>query len=312
MYVMTNHLNKMTENTSPLPASAFFRYLPLDPDARTWELQVLDAGYTNHPAGIPYPLRQHPEAYTFTWRNGRVLDEYQLIYITGGCGELETRSGGRFSIHPGDLFVLFPGEWHRYRPSMATGWRENWVGFTGTYAERIVPMCASPRQPVLRMGHDETLLELFLSAEEWIQSAPPGYMGMLAANTITLLARIRSLSMRKDRPTREHTERMHEARCLLLEQATREVDLPALASSLGLSYSRFRAAFKEQSGFSPKQYQLHIRINRAKALLAHGGQSVGEIADQLGFNSVYYFSRLFKSMTGVSPTAYRRDRTLRR
>lgn len=307
---MINDLNDMTDSGNPFDLKAFARYLPADPDAAAWGLQILDAGHTDYGAGSPYPAGSHPEDYTFTWEKGRVLDEYQLILITRGRGELETRTGGVFPLRSGDLFILFPGEWHRYRPEKTTGWRENWVGFRGEIADRLVPLCAAPATPVLRIGHDEELLRLLLSSADWIQNAPPGFQGMLAANTITLLARAHSLSLRRQTSTRRHGERMRQAKCLLLEHAAEEVDLPGMAADLGYSYSRFRALFKEHTGWSPRQYQLRIRVNRAKTLLAAGDLGVGEVAERVGFHSVYYFSRFFKTATGLPPLAYRNKRGL--
>ncbi|MBQ0099450.1 MAG: AraC family transcriptional regulator, partial [Firmicutes bacterium] len=54
--------------------------------------------------------------------------------------------------------------------------------------------------------------------------------------------------------------------------------------------------------------------DKAKELLVLGRYTVSEIADMLGFNSIYYFSRLFKSNTSMSPTEYvqsiKEDKTL--
>jgi quercetin dioxygenase-like cupin family protein len=60
-----------------------------------------------------------------------VFSEYQLLAITRGCGVLETASCPHMEIRAGDIFILFPNQWHRFRPDTATGWDENFVGFDG-------------------------------------------------------------------------------------------------------------------------------------------------------------------------------------
>jgi AraC-like DNA-binding protein len=55
---------------------------------------------------------------------------------------------------------------------------------------------------------------------------------------------------------------------------------------------------------TPYQYALHAKINRAKQILAMGQWTVKEIASQVGFEDPYYFSRLFKKKTGLSPSQY--------
>ena len=78
-----------------------------------------------------------------------------------------------------------------------------------------------------------------------------------------------------------------------------------LAKRSGFSPSYFRALFKEANGLSPLQYQNQIKINRAKELLLSGEYNVTETAESLGFNNIYYFSRLFKKLTGIPPSEYR-------
>ena len=55
-------------------------------------------------------------------------------------------------------------------------------------------------------------------------------------------------------------------------------------------------------GMSPIKYKNHIRLQNAIALIKTGNISISEIADTLGFESVYAFSQFFKTQTGSSPS----------
>jgi AraC-like DNA-binding protein len=286
---------------------AFSRYLPPGPDALAWGLHILDAGYTHIPADSPYPPAKHPDGYMFTWQRGRVLSEYQMVYITRGSGSFESRKAGKREIGAGDVFLLFPGGWHRYRPDPSTGWDEHWIGFSGSYAEQVMSHFFPANEPVLHVGHDETLLQQFQSVAEMMQSAPPGYRQMMAADTVAALARVRGLAMKRESPTGHHAEKIEEACLFLLEHAAQNVDLKALAARLGYSYSRFRLLFKEQTGLSPRRYQIEIRFSRARDFLTQSDQTISQISDRLGFYSVYYFSRFFKERTGMPPSVYRKQ-----
>jgi AraC-like DNA-binding protein len=288
------------------PKTAFARYLPTEPDDLEWGLHVIDAGHTEIQAGQSYPPGgMHPEGYMFTWERGRRLTEYQLVYITHGEGVLEIRGRDPFRLVEGMAFLLLPGQWHRYRPNSSTGWNEHWIGFDGEVARRIVPRFFHPGQPVLATGLDEELLHLFCSVQELMQTSQPGCRQMMSANTLACLARARGLALRTGAPPDAHEQKIQKARNHLLEHATADVDLRALAESLGYSYSRFRNLFKEKTGLAPGQFQLQIRINLACDLLTNDTRSIGEIADHLGFSSLYYFSRLFKQKLRVTPSAYR-------
>jgi transcriptional regulator GlxA family with amidase domain len=74
-----------------------------------------------------------------------------------------------------------------------------------------------------------------------------------------------------------------------------------------MGYSAFRKAFKRMTGQSPNQYHLNVRLNRAKKLLTSTVLNINEISNHTGFESVYYFSKLFKKKNGVSPRSYRNE-----
>lgn len=74
-----------------------------------------------------------------------------------------------------------------------------------------------------------------------------------------------------------------------------------------ISPVHFRRIFKEIYMTSPIKYVNTLRIERAKELLTYDSiNSVSHIAELCGYSDVYYFSKIFKSQTDMSPTAYRR------
>lgn len=75
-----------------------------------------------------------------------------------------------------------------------------------------------------------------------------------------------------------------------------------LAARAGLSESRFRVLFKRTMGVSVVRYQNGLRVNRARGLLLSGEHSVSESAALVGVPDVYYFSRMFKDLTGTNPS----------
>lgn len=79
------------------------------------------------------------------------------------------------------------------------------------------------------------------------------------------------------------------------------------SGSSGYSADHLRRLFKKEMGMTPNDYLTHLRIDHARRLLAlsdHGGYTIKQIALMSGFQDPYYFSRLFKKMTGSSPSEY--------
>ena len=87
------------------------------------------------------------------------------------------------------------------------------------------------------------------------------------------------------------------------ETPTRE-----LAALCGLSPTHFRRLFHRLTGRSPTAYRNLLRIQYACRLLENPDCRISEAAEQLGFDSLYYFSRVFRAEMGKSPSEWRRDR----
>ncbi len=84
-------------------------------------------------------------------------------------------------------------------------------------------------------------------------------------------------------------------------------DYEALARRLGMSVSTLRRQFKRVMGVSPHEYFLSLRIAIARRMLAESPMPIKTIARRLGYQDVFYFSRQFHSLAGVTPAAYRRS-----
>lgn len=84
-------------------------------------------------------------------------------------------------------------------------------------------------------------------------------------------------------------------------------DVAQLAKMCMLSESQLYCVFKQETGMSPIRYKNHLRIQQAKRLLKSEECTIQEVAAMLGFENIYYFSRVFKDHTGRSPTAYLKE-----
>ncbi|MBQ2968378.1 MAG: helix-turn-helix domain-containing protein [Clostridia bacterium] len=82
--------------------------------------------------------------------------------------------------------------------------------------------------------------------------------------------------------------------------------IEALCASFSLSESRTIRIFKEAFGVTPYAYVLSKKMSLAKQMLKDTNLPVKEIAKQLSFADEYYFSNIFKSKVGISPTAFRK------
>lgn len=85
------------------------------------------------------------------------------------------------------------------------------------------------------------------------------------------------------------------------------ITLPEISREIAFSLSYLEKEFKRCTARSVMEYYNYMKIAEAKRLISHCQYSFTEIADKLEFGSIHYFSRLFKSCTGMSPTAYQKS-----
>ncbi len=90
------------------------------------------------------------------------------------------------------------------------------------------------------------------------------------------------------------------------EHIDEPISLENAAESCGLSLSRFKAKFKEETGITPRAFINYVKIARSKQLLQEGF-SVTQVSDMLSFDTPNYFATLFKKYTGKTPSQYRSD-----
>lgn len=83
-----------------------------------------------------------------------------------------------------------------------------------------------------------------------------------------------------------------------------EITNDRLAALCAMSTVYFRKTFEAVYGTPPIRYLHELRLGKAKAILQGDYDSIGQVAQSVGYSSVYHFSKMFRHYTGQSPTAY--------
>lgn len=280
----------------------FNNYLIISEEDKKWGLYLVVVGKQQVLPHKDYPDKEHPTGYYFTWEEGRILKEYQLILITEGKGILETKEGD-YQIVKGDVIFIRTDEWHKYKPVKEAGWTELYIGFDGSWTSNIMKHPLLGKSKIISIPSSIVKLsELFYQIADTVKKQELGFQKVASGLVIQLIGIIINESKR-EKDTFEKSEKLIEtARLQMQTHLNTEIDFKDFCLKHSVSYSYFRKVFKEYTGFAPLQYHLHLKMLRAKELLITNQKPVKEVAYELGFSSVYYFSRLFKDRIGVNPS----------
>lgn len=286
------------------------RYLSTPEKETPWHLNVNTVGFESVMEHSPYPVGGHPQGYLFHFGRGRELQEYQLVYITKGKGLFATSPEEINPIYEGSVIVLYPGEWHTYRPDSETGWECYWVGFDGTFAQnllkdqanRIVP-------PLIDIGFDDEMVSLYKKILEISNSERPGYQSLLSGIVVHLLSYMLYRENNKHLDDNDMLTKIDKARLIIREKINTTIYPEEVAALLNMSYTWFRRVFKKYTGMAPAQYIMHLKIQKAKEMLSFSNKTIKEIAFDLGFESFDYFSTAFKKQTQMTPGEFRKRGT---
>jgi len=285
------------------------KYFNISPNDEAWGIVVTTVGYQQVPPQSPYPLSQHPESHIFIPANGRVLKEYQLIYISKGKGYFESKSSKRQLVEAGTVILLFPNEWHTYEPDKNTGWFEYWVGFKGLHIDKRVENGFFTRKnPVFKLGFSSSLIGLYEDIVNYAMEEKTGYQQIISSIVLYILGLVYFKNRNLTFTDSFAVNKINEARAIMKQEIESSISPKSIAEDLGVSYSWFRKMFKKYVDVSPAQYQANLKFLRSKELLDTTNLSITEIAYRLNFETSGQFSTFFHKKEGINPLRYRKER----
>lgn len=234
-------------------------------------------------------------------------NDHLLLYSVGGEGELQV-NGQRHPVLRGDAMMLPKDLPHAYRSSSREPWTLYWVHFDGEDAAAFWQhLDFNLEQPVRQLGAAAKLVADFETLMELRNTGFVDSSFTHAANQLRqMLALIGLLAGRQQQPDGEFDlEAIH---ALMQEKLHGQLDLATLAEVAGMSRHGFCRRYKAVTGNSPYQHYLYLKMERACHLLDVTDNSIGDIAESLGYDDPYYFSRVFRKIMGMPPAHYRSSR----
>jgi len=237
--------------------------------------------------------------------------DYLLLWVVRGevTGHIASQP---IHARPGELLVFEPRIAHHYAAQTTGPWEWLWVHFEGPAAHDLFNDLRGFGAPAAPLGwHEhirERFMEVLLAADQTTGDAPrPTAAFHAGASLYSLLGLILDqLELNRRLPTDTNGLNTRELQRYIHDHLTEPLQLQDLAQRAHLSPTHFSRLFKSTFGVSPMRYVIERRIERAATLLTTTDLKLAHIAQSIGYSDPYYFSRLFRRVTGQTPSNYRR------
>ncbi|MBO5198098.1 MAG: AraC family transcriptional regulator [Lachnospiraceae bacterium] len=248
-------------------------------------------------------------------------DFTEIAYTLSGKGRYQVE-GTVYDMQAGDLIICNPGVHHQ---NLVVNPKEPavqfFIGFSNYQFRNMPPDTIQLKDGshFLRLRF-ETRQEIAKHCYEILAENEAGQLGkyfMLKAHLMQILLLIVREIMEKKEPqqkgmsfeTYNKSYAVKKIITYLNENYEQKISLDQIAHNMYLSPVYISKIFKDETGETPINYLIKIRLEKAKQILEYEqDSSIKSIANQVGYEDVYHFSKLFKKYYGVSPLLYKKTR----
>lgn len=221
-------------------------------------------------------------------------DDWELIYCTGGQGEIIFEHSETIRYKKGEIVVIPPHEKHINHSE---------EGFTNIYltiSEATLPYRTAQK---IADEKERQIYRSFSEASYYFNSDIPNKeLVLMALGSLIVSYLIVYLG-------KNHSSEVVEdiRKNILQNFSDVNYELEKYLKSLPFSYDYLRKLFKKEMGYTPHDYLMRTRMNAAKMLLSGTSRydySISQTSEMCGFSEPLYFSRVFKKYFGCSPSQY--------
>ncbi|MCR5031301.1 MAG: helix-turn-helix domain-containing protein [Lachnospiraceae bacterium] len=230
------------------------------------------------------------------------LKSYLLLYTSHGTG-IVRYMGKEIPLPPGYATLIDCSVPHSYFCAPEEYWDFRWIHFGGTCIEGYL----SDYMDNWDIAPNEQGTAFFQGIYEQMQSNEQTSYITCSTRLIGLCSDMLVHVLKNSDATSARISPMvNSAIDLFEEEFQSDLDLTYICDKLSVSKYYFLRTFKQQTGFTPNDYLITVRLNHAKALLRSTTMTIEEIALECGFSASTYFIQVFKKREAVTPLHYRK------
>lgn len=231
---------------------------------------------------------------------------YLIHYIVKGSGSYEV-NGTSYPVRPGEIFIIHPGQVVSYScKDESIPWSFCWIGFSGQASSVYLRELGIREQTYVQRLSSSSFFDRTLACLRYIEKNQNSLMQVQL--TALLLETLLCIRKGNSIPARQRPDDLVKKAIQYIEfNYMKNISIRDVVDHVNLERTYFYRIFKQCTGLSPQRYLMELRIKKSIELMHTNAYTFSEIASYIGVGDVYYFSRLFKRIMGVSPSVYQKS-----
>ena len=214
------------------------------------------------------------------------------------------KEGKHITARKGDTVILDCYKPHEYYSD--THLESIWVHIAGSNSTEIFNEIENTEGNLIKCKDVQHLRKLLFRVFDSMKGETPTTELNYSLDIYKIFTELLNPQSSKTKGEISYEDSVHKVKEYILENLNESITVKSLAELVSMSSSHFSRIFKQQTGFSPYDYILISRLNRAKYLLQTTNMTIASIAYEVGFNSESNFIYFFTENEGISPGKFRK------
>jgi len=228
---------------------------------------------------------------------------WAFVMITGGGGFYQVNGGERQVVEPGSWFCLYPGAVFNYGPHKDGYWDEYYFTVDGVRVDEWLENWLTDPGLLKHADIDEAFIHKMELMFMLIDSGVPSNLDRASMMLESFLYELVAQSDKSEAGNRGSQV------LKVIDDISHSLHLSQepedMAARHHISVSTLRRIIHEYTGFPLNEFLHRLKAAEAKNILLNSELTVKEVGEALGYKDTFYFSRVFKRITGLSPRNYR-------
>ena len=235
-----------------------------------------------------------------------IRDNYDSLLITHILSGSFTyvKDGKHITARKGDTVILDCYKPHEYYTN--DSFESVWIHISGANSTDIFNEIESTEGNLIKCKDIQHLRKLLFRVFDSMKGETPTTELNYSLDIYKIFTELLNPQSAKTKGEISYEDSVHKVKEYIAENLNENLTIKDLAESVNMSSSHFSRVFKQQTGFSPYDYILISRINRAKYLLQTTNLTIASVAYEVGFNSESNFIYYFTENEGISPGKFRK------